>query len=59
MRWAFASRVRLSESSVSVARSSPEASVRRFKDEVQKVTDQYVRKSDELVKTKEAEILEV
>jgi len=45
--------------SLQKSQSLPEDSVRRFKDEVQKVTDQYVRKSDELVKTKEAEILEV
>ncbi len=39
--------------------SLPEDSVRRFKDEVQKVTDQFVQKSDEQLKKKEAEILEV
>jgi ribosome recycling factor len=41
------------------SQSLPEDSVRRFKDEVQKVTDQYVHGGDELLKKKEAEILEV
>ena len=39
--------------------SLPEDSVRRMKDEVQKVTDQFVQKADDLLKKKEAEILEV
>jgi len=39
--------------------SLPEDAVRRFKDEVQKVTDQHVHEGDELLKKKEAEILEV
>ncbi|MDW7710127.1 MAG: ribosome recycling factor [Deferrisomatales bacterium] len=39
--------------------SLPEDGVRRTKDEVQKITDQYVQKADELQKKKEAEILEV
>ncbi|MHB8765945.1 MAG: ribosome-recycling factor, partial [Deferrisomatales bacterium] len=39
--------------------SLPEDSVRRLKDEVQKVTDEYVSKVDEAFRKKEAEILEV
>ncbi len=39
--------------------SLPEDAARRAKDEVQKITDQYVQKADELLKKKEAEILEV
>jgi ribosome recycling factor len=39
--------------------SLPEDAARRAKDEVQKLTDQYVHKADELLKKKEAEILEV
>jgi len=39
--------------------SLPEDAARRTKDEVQKITDQYVQKADDLVKKKEAEILEV
>lgn len=39
--------------------SLPEDGIRRTKDDVQKITDQYVQKADELLKRKEAEILEV
>lgn len=39
--------------------SLPEDAARRAKDEVQKITDQYVQQADELLKKKEAEILEV
>lgn len=39
--------------------SLPEDSVRRTKDEIQKVTDQFVHRAEDLLKKKEAEILEI